>query len=317
MATTLVNTVLGIPISTMELPPTTPAPWMNNLYFNKKVIVTGASSGIGRAVALRLLQSGAQVVLIARRERRLTEVAQAKTNSGVAYCIVADLTDPRQAETAFRTAMTQLRGLDLLVNAAGTVRAVSLVNTGLDEWERQMAINVRAVVQMTSMAVPFLTVSKGAIVNVSAVAGQKAIPGAAAFSVSKSCIDMLTKCSALELAPRGIRVNAVAPGAVSTEARMSPEGNNMTKTQQNTFLAEIASRTPMETAATQWNIADSVLFLGCDESSFITGSVLPVDGGRAITSSGWEQWRQDQMSGVEKLGSKAVSFFRWSATSNV
>eukprot|EP00742_Colponemidia_sp_Colp-10_P000961 GILJ01001043.1.p1 GENE.GILJ01001043.1~~GILJ01001043.1.p1 ORF type:complete len:325 (-),score=44.90 GILJ01001043.1:178-1152(-) len=277
----------------------------------KRVIVTGASSGIGRAIALRFLQAGAWVVLMGRRQDKLNEVAGAPTSVGVGFPIAVDLSDPLSTEIAFKQAMASLGRLDILINAGGSLRGLPLTETSLEEWDRAFSVNVRSVMQMMSMAVPFLTVSKGTVINISSIAGQKALPGAAAYSVAKSCVDMMTKCAALELAERGVRVNAVAPGVTDTEARMAREGNGLSRGQNRTFMEEAAIRAPLNTVASVWDIADSALFLASEDASFITGTILNVDGGRSVTSSGWEQWRQDQMSGLEKLGSKASRFFKW------
>src|SRR5215471_6621065 len=184
----------------------------------KRVVVTGASSGIGLAAARLFLESGATVALMGRRKRQLEQAAGGYLESGRAIVAPADLSDQKEAESAFGTVLDRLGGLDVLVNAAGILKAGDIAATTLELWDESMNINLRSIFHLMKLAVPYLEQSRGNIVNVSSVTGLRAFPGVLAYCVSKAGLDQLTRCAALELAPKGIRVNAVNPGVVVTNS---------------------------------------------------------------------------------------------------
>ncbi|HSE97570.1 MAG TPA: SDR family NAD(P)-dependent oxidoreductase, partial [Blastocatellia bacterium] len=187
---------------------------------NKNVIVTGASSGIGRAAAETMLREGARVALVARSRSELDRVAET-AGEGNALVIAADLSDEKQAESALARAVEAMGGLDVLVNAAGIIRSGRIEDTSLEMWDEMVNINLRSVFHLMKLASPHLEMSRGNIVNVSSVTGVRAFPGVLAYCVSKAGLDQLTRCAALELAPKGVRVNAVNPGVVVTNLHRS------------------------------------------------------------------------------------------------
>src|SRR5689334_20215626 len=174
---------------------------------NKKILITGASSGIGRATAELFLSRGATVTLVGRREAAIKEVASGER----AFIIAADLSNEKAAAGCLNRAVEEMDGLDVLINAAGILKSGSIETTSLELWDEMMNINVRSVFHLMQLAVPHLEKLPGNIVNVSSVTGLRSFPNVLANCVSKAAVDQLTRCVALELAAKGIRVNAVNP----------------------------------------------------------------------------------------------------------
>ena len=246
-----------------------------------RVLVTGASSGIGRATALLLAREGAHVAGAGRSAERLEEMhAAAAGASGTVLAIPGDLTDGASRERLVHEALRALGGLDGLVNAAGIIGFGDWATTDLDAWDRMMDINVRALFDVTRRALPSLVESGGAIVNVSSVTGLRAFPGVLAYCVSKAATDQLTRCLALELAPKGVRVNGVNPGVVRTNLHRA---GGMAEAPYEQFLARSRETHPLGRVGDPEDIAQAVAFLLSAESGWITGETLAVDGGRHQT----------------------------------
>jgi NAD(P)-dependent dehydrogenase (short-subunit alcohol dehydrogenase family) len=245
----------------------------------QKVLVTGASSGIGRATAELFARSGASVAMVARRKSVLMEVAASLRNKTV-YPIAADITDPRQAEHCVTKAVEQMGGLDVLVNAAGILKSGSLESTSLEAWDETMNANLRSMFHLMQLAVPHLERSRGNIVNVSSVTGLRAFPGVLAYCVSKAGTDQLTRCAALELAAKDIRVNAVNPGVVETELHRA---GGMAPDAYKAFLERSKSTHPLGRVGGPEEIADLIYFLASERAAWITGATISIDGGRHLT----------------------------------
>ena len=189
-----------------------------NRFQNKVAIVTGASSGIGRATALALGAEGAMVTVTARRPERLGALAkEIEGAGGGALPLAGDVTDADFRSRVVDETVSRFGGLDHLVNSAGVIAFGTIENTALDAWQRMFALNVEAVFDLMRLSVPHLLERKGSIVNVSSVNGIRSFPGVLAYNSSKSALDQLTRCSALELAAKGVRVNSVNPGVTRTE----------------------------------------------------------------------------------------------------
>ncbi len=244
----------------------------------KRVLVTGASSGIGRATAERFLEADAEVALVGRREAALAEVAA--LYPGRAHVIVADLADDRQCERCVERAVTLMGGLDVLVNAAGILKGGSLETTPLELWDEMLRINLRSIFYLMKLAVPHLEKTRGAIVNVSSVTGLRSFPGILAYCVSKAALDQLTRCAALELAPKGIRVNAVNPGVVRTNLHRA---GGMSEEEYAAFLERSTTTHPLGRVGEPREVAELIYFLASDRASWITGATVSIDGGRALT----------------------------------
>merc|ERR1719431_1044567 len=167
--------------------------------------------------------------------------------------------------------------VDVLVNNAGVLEMGSIENTSLDQYDRVMNVNVRAVYNLMMLAVPHLEKSKGNIVNVSSVNGIRSFPGVLAYNVSKAALDQMTRCVALELAPKQIRVNSVNPGVIVTELQKT---GGLDEEQYEKFLDHSKSTHALGRVGQPEEVARAIAFLASDSSSFSTGACLPVDGGR-------------------------------------
>lgn len=251
---------------------------MNDEMKDRRVIVTGASSGIGRATAERFLDQGAQVVLIGRRKSALDEVGAHNNQNG--FMVVADLADEDQTERSVMQAVEMMSGLDVLVNAAGILKAGRIEDTSIELWDEMMNINLRSIFHLMKLAVPHLEKTTGNIVNVSSVTGPRSFPGVLAYCVSKAGVDQLTRCAALELAAKGIRVNAVNPGVVVSGLHRS---GGMNEDAYAAFLEHSKTTHPMGRVGKPEEIADLIYFLASDRASWITGATVSIDGGRALT----------------------------------
>lgn len=246
------------------------------------VLVTGASSGIGRATAQALGAEGARVVAAGRRAGRLGEtVAAIRSAGGDAIAAAGDVRDEAVCRSWVETAVATFGGLDGLVNAAGVIGSGGLMQTDATEWDRLMSSNLRSIHLLTRAAVPELVKRPGSVVNVSSVAGLRPYPGLLAYCVSKAGVDMFTHCAALDLAPQGVRVNAVNPGVVVTE--LHTVSNAIPD--YAAFLERSKTTHPLGRVGNAEEIAALVLFLLSDEASWITGVTYSIDGGRALASA--------------------------------
>ena len=243
----------------------------------KRVLITGASSGIGKAAAERFAAAGATLALLARREEQLRAVAGKLPQ---AFAFPADLTNPEQTEAAVGRAVEQLGGLDIVVNAAGNLRPGTIESTTLAEWDSTMNINLRAVFQVMRLTVPDLKTTRGNIVNVSSVNGLRSFAGVLAYNVSKAGVDHLTRCAALELAPRGVRVNAVNPGVTLTSLHRS---GGMAEEAYAAFLERSKTTHPLGRVGNAAEVAELIFFLASENAAWITGATVSIDGGRHLT----------------------------------
>ncbi len=244
-------------------------------------IVTGASSGIGRATALEFALNGFSVFAVGRNEAELVALRdEAKELSGRVKTTLADVTELAQVDRLIAEAIQNFGQIDVLVNAAGILKGGNIENTILDDWDRMMSINVRSVFYLMQKCVPYLAKTKGSIVNVSSVAGLRSFPNVLAYCVSKSAVDQLTRCAALELAPKGIRVNAVNPGVVVTNLH---KRGGMSDEEYENFVANAKNTHPIGRAGEADEIATLIYFLASEKAGWITGGTYSIDGGRALT----------------------------------
>jgi NAD(P)-dependent dehydrogenase (short-subunit alcohol dehydrogenase family) len=255
---------------------------MNEKQFNGKVaLVTGATSGIGKACVIAFANAGAKVVCVGRKEDALREIAEKVREIGTeSLTIRANLADPAEAQQAVDRAIEAFGGIDVLVNAAGHLSNGTIENTTLQAWDDMMDVNVRAPFQLMQMALPSLIERRGNIVNVSSVTGLRAFPGVLAYCVSKAALDQLTRCSSLELAAKGVRVNAVNPGVVVTEIH---KRGGMDDDAYAAFLEHSKTTHPIGRTGRPEEIASLVLYLASDRASWITGATYSIDGGRSQT----------------------------------
>jgi len=250
-------------------------------FAGKVALVTGATSGIGQACAIAFATAGAKVACVGRKEKALEEVAERiRALDSESLAIQADLSSAEEAERAINETVKAFGGLDVLVNAAGHISSGTIENTSLEAWDEMMNVNVRASFQLMQKAVPSLIERRGNIVNVSSVTGLRAFPGVLAYCVSKAALDQLTRCASLELAAKGVRVNAVNPGVVVTEIH---KRGGMSEEAYAAFLEHSKTTHPLGRTGRPEEIAALVLFLASDEASWITGASYSIDGGRAQT----------------------------------
>jgi NAD(P)-dependent dehydrogenase (short-subunit alcohol dehydrogenase family) len=245
------------------------------------VVVTGASSGIGRAAALRFAREGASVFAVGRKAAALKEVAQEVERAG-GRCIVAeaDVTSSDAPASLAARAAEAFGGVTTLVNAAGIIATGTIENTSDAAWDEMLDINLRAPFRLMRALAPMLVAARGSIVNVSSVTGLRAFPGVLAYCVSKAGVDQLTRCAALEMAPHGVRVNAVNPGVVVTNLHRR---SGVNEESYAAFLERSKETHPLGRPGEAGEIADLIWFLASDRAGWITGETISIDGGRHLT----------------------------------
>ncbi len=236
-------------------------------------LVTGATSGIGKATALALGRRGARVLVSGRdAERGQAVVAAIRADGGKADFLQAELGDAESARNLARHALDVTGRVDILVNNAGVFPFGPTAETALDTFQDVYATNVRAPFILVAELAPNMAErGKGAIVNVSSMVGDFGVAGMALYGSSKAALNLLTKAWAAEFGPQGVRVNAVSPGPTRTEGTAGMADG----------VAQLAAMAPAGHPATPEEIADAIVYLASDSASFIHGVVLPVDGGRA------------------------------------
>ena len=248
-------------------------------FTGKVFIVTGASSGIGKATALVALNRGANVAMVARREKELKAQCSASSTDRVEI-IHADVTVESDRQRIVAQTIDRFGGIDVLVNAAGIIGNGTIENTPLDFWDRMMDVNLRSLFRLTQLALPSIIERKGNIVNVSSVTGVRAFPNVLAYCVSKAGVDQLTHCAALELGPKGVRINAIDPGVVLTNLHRN---SGMLEDAYQKFVEHSKTTHPLGRVGKPEEVAELILFLASDRAGWITGGSFSIDGGRAQT----------------------------------
>jgi NAD(P)-dependent dehydrogenase (short-subunit alcohol dehydrogenase family) len=244
-------------------------------------IVTGASSGIGRATALKLAADGFEVLAVGRDDAALADVCRIITRAGgAADRVVADVTADDAPARIVLKATTKHDGIDAIVNAAGIIASGDVTATTDAGWDEMMNINVRAPFRLLREAVPALAKRRGAVVNLSSVAGVRAFPNLTSYCVSKAAIDQLTRTAALDLAPKGVRVNAVNPGVVVTNLHRR---GGMDDAKYAAFLEHSKATHPLGRAGTADEIAALIAYLVSPAAAWVTGDTISIDGGRHLT----------------------------------
>ncbi|XP_017140606.1 glucose 1-dehydrogenase-like [Drosophila miranda] len=248
-------------------------------FAGKVILITGASSGIGAATALKFARLGACLALNGRNVDNLKKIAQqcSEASKSAPALVVGDISKAEDIERVWADTLRAYGKLDVLVNNAGILETGTIENTSLEQYDRLMNTNIRAIYHLTMLATPELIKTKGNIVNVSSVNGIRSFPGVLAYNVSKAAVDQFTRCVALELAPKGVRVNSVNPGVIITELqrRGGLDDEAYAKFLEHAKVTHALGR-PGEVS----EVAAAIAFLASNEASFTTGISLPVDGGR-------------------------------------
>ncbi|GBP79260.1 3-oxoacyl-[acyl-carrier-protein] reductase FabG [Eumeta japonica] len=246
-------------------------------FAGKVVVITGASSGIGAATAVFFSRLGAKLCLTGRNVENLQKVAKDCEKSASTHLISADLNKETDIEKIIKSTVDHYGQLDVLVNNAGIIELGTIESTSLQQYDRLMNTNVRSIYYLTMLAVPHLLKTKGNVVNVSSVNGIRSFPGVLAYNMSKTAVDQFTRCVALELAAKGVRVNSVNPGVILTELQ---KRGGLTDQQYAAFLERSKETHALGRPGKPEEVASTIAFLASDLASNITGVSLPVDGGR-------------------------------------
>ncbi|XP_035664909.1 3-oxoacyl-[acyl-carrier-protein] reductase FabG-like [Branchiostoma floridae] len=239
----------------------------------KVTIITGASSGIGKGTAVEFAQLGAHLALTGRNQENLQATARACVEAGI----------PEDKVLVEQT-VQKFGRIDVLVNNAAIGKISTIETTDMADYDRTMDVNLRSVVVLTQLCVPHLTKTQGTIVNVSSVNGTRAFPGLLAYNMSKSALDQFTRCVALELASKQIRVNSVNPGVILTGIQKRA---GLSEEQYVKFLEHSKSTHALGRVGEVSEVAKTIAFLASSDASFITGAQVPVDGGRHAMCTGF------------------------------
>lgn len=240
---------------------------------NKVAVITGAGSGFGRSSAKLFAKEGAKVVLVGRTREKLELVEkEIKEIGGKALVIPADVTTYTNAEKIIEKTLEHFGKIDVLFNNAGTFRAGTLETLSTEDWNDVIAVNLTALFYMGRAAIPYLKKTKGNIINTASAGGIIGFPQAVSYAASKGGVISFTKAIAVDFAKDGIRCNAICPGTSETE--MTEEVMHIDALRKS-FLQPI----PMQRFGKGNDVAYAALYLASDESSYLTGVVLPVDGG--------------------------------------
>jgi 3-oxoacyl-[acyl-carrier protein] reductase len=234
-------------------------------------LVTGASRGIGRAIAIRLAAQGALILAAARGDNAAGTVQEIQAAGGRAEVLSLDVTDPAAIEAAVTSALERHSRLDILVNNAGITRDQLMLRLKRDDWDAVLATNLTSAYMLTQAVLkPMIRQRTGRIICISSVVGQSGNPGQANYAASKAGLIGFAKSVALEVASRNITVNVVAPGMIATD---------MTGVLPEKTREALVARIPLGRLGAPEDVAAAVCFLASDEAAYITGLVLAVNGG--------------------------------------
>ena len=246
---------------------------------DKVAIVTGGGTGIGAATALRLAEEGANVAVCGRRIGPLESiVSEIENKGGQALAIVCDIADESQVDTTISAVVSQFGGLDILVNNATLLEAGLIDGHTTESWHKNFSVTVDGTLFMMRAAYPHLAKNRGSVVNVSSIVGSQGTPYMTGYAAAKGAVNSMTRNAAIEWASAGVRCNAVVPGAIMTD----PTKAILPDEQAQDYLESLI---PMRRIGDPEEVANAIVFLASPLASYITGVLLPVDGGRATELS--------------------------------
>ncbi|EQB37794.1 hypothetical protein M948_04325 [Virgibacillus sp. CM-4] len=247
---------------------------------NKRVLVTGAASGIGRGIAEKFLSAGCKVVLLDKDEQKLSAALQDLAElKGASHAVICDISDENEVQSAADACWKCWDGLDILINNAGWAAREPFLEISLANWDKILEINLRGTFLLSQWISKEMTAQQipGSIVNISSKNGLAGSSKLAHYNASKAGINLLTQSMAVELAAYNIRVNAVAPGFIDTPLDQALK--------QKEEQLNLTDKTPLNRLGTIEEVANGVFFLASDQASYITGSILPIDGGHLANAS--------------------------------
>jgi NAD(P)-dependent dehydrogenase (short-subunit alcohol dehydrogenase family) len=251
------------------------------MHTRRKIIITGASSGIGRATAVRFAADGCDACVNARREARLRELV--KTFPPGHHLVCPGSYDDAAVAAAMEKQVRESWGhVDVLVNCAGIGMPADVINSPLETWRKPFDIMFDGAVRMTRLAVPLMT-EGGRIIHITSIHGERAEVGSSAYAMAKAALNQYCRGLALELAPRGILVNAIAPGFIDTEMSVGTDGVNELETEWFRANYVAGHHLPLKRAGRPEEIAGVAAFLAGPDATYLTGQVITVDGGLTIT----------------------------------
>jgi NAD(P)-dependent dehydrogenase (short-subunit alcohol dehydrogenase family) len=241
----------------------------------KIAIVTGGSSGIGFAIARKFSQQGIHTIIVGRDVQKLNEAVALLGSNGEA--IAFDITNLNGIPELVNRIIQQHGQVDILVNNAGINMKKSALEVTDQEFQQILLTNLTSVFALTREVAKSMVAKKsGSIINISSMAAQYGLPGVVAYAASKTAIEGMTRTLAVELSPQGVRVNCIAPGFIATKMSATALNGDPERKQK------VLSRTPMGRLGDPNDVANAAYFLASDDSTFITGTVVPVDGGNSI-----------------------------------
>lgn len=245
-------------------------------FTGKVAIVTGGSMGIGRATAIQLAKEGAQVIACARRMPRLDSLAEEVAGFGGKFKgVELDIGDIDAFAKMIADTAEEFGRLDVLVNNAPSVIGGMVLDQSIEDWRANFGVSVESVFIGVQAALKVMQPQgSGSIINISSVSSLRAGVAAGAYSAAKAAVNQFSLCAAMEAAPHGVRINVVAPGAVETPGLDASVGKN------EAMKELMAGSIPMHRLGTPEDLAQSICFMASDDAAFITGVVLPVDGGK-------------------------------------
>ena len=238
---------------------------------DKTAIITGGGSGIGLATARAFCKEGAKVILFGRRKEKLISAADELGDS--VLIVQGDMTHNDDLDQLINKTLNNFKSIDILVNSAGLYNGAPLHEISDSQWDGIMDINIRSIFQLTRRVLPIMMAQKsGSIVHISSILGLIAVPQVAAYNVSKGALNQFSRSIAVEYGSYGIRSNSICPGLIETDMTAD-------LMKDASLMQEWSKEYPIGRFGKPEDVASACLFLASDESSFITGTVLPVDGG--------------------------------------